>query len=170
MVGWTVLTLRGRPASAYEFTREDSHDAWDATADLAATVAVDEGIRAWTTDSNHVYARLASDTGWQAAETKLKTYAPMLRDAVVLRANNTTDTGMARYYPTPEFYTDEFHETQDDGHYVGQLALAVINARHTILARDPFHDHLGRHDDSYRADGNPLQKRSLEDNATLDSR
>jgi len=79
----------------------------------------------------------------------------MVDDAVVLGANDTSDTGKAVYYESPRGdYTDMYTETQsEDGVYVGEVALSVISARHGIVARDPFHNTSGRLDDSYLDDG-----------------
>lgn len=156
MSGWTVLTVRGRSADHYEYTRADNSDPWDATADIAATMKEDKRVRKWTTWSGHVYAYLNSGRyDWDYAEELLDDYAAMVRDAVVLGANDTTDTGTARYYEKPDApHKDEYQETQGgDGTYVGEVALAVIGGRHGIVARDPFHNRSGRLDERYLEDG-----------------
>lgn len=160
MSGWTVVTLRARKGENYEYSRWDNTDPVHAVEDLVATVQEDSRVRRWTLDSPHIYSYLACDRyDWDFAEAVLEDYQTMLRDAVVLGANDTTDTGTARYYPlngSEAHCTDEYKETQSvDGTYVGRHALNVINARHTILARDPFHDRLGRFDDKYADKGTP---------------
>lgn len=159
MSGWTVVTLRGRQGKNYEYSRWDNHNPVHAVEDLCATVEGDSRVRRWTMDSPHVYAYLACERyDWQFAETLLSDYRSMLRDAVVLGANDTTDTGTARYYPVKDSVdcTDECKETQsEDGTYVGQLALRVVGSRHAIIARDPFHDWLGEFDEKYAKEGTP---------------
>ena len=156
MSGWTILTVRGREAKDYDYTREDSSDPWDAVSDIVATMDADDRVRRWTTWSGHVYAYLnCSRYDFEFAEALLESYAVMVADAVVLGANNTSDTGRARYYPHPEQdHTDDYQETQaEDGTYVGELALCVMNARHGIVARDPFHNECGSVDAYYLGQG-----------------
>lgn len=155
MSSWTVLTVRGREGCDYEFTREDTSDRWVATADIVATMDEDGRVRRWTTWSGHVYAYLLCD-GFASAERVLADYSAMVDDAVVLVANDTTDTGATRYYSRPNLgrWTDHYEETQRAGeYYVGELALAVINARHGIVARDPFHNRNGQLDEEYLEKG-----------------
>ena len=162
MSGWTILTVRGEKAKDYEYTREDTHDRWDATADIVATMDDDDRVRHWTTWSGHVYAYLnCSRYNWEFAENLLEEYGEMIDDAVVLGANDTTDTGCARYYPRPDLgrWMDQYEEDQgEDGYNVGELALCVINSRHGIVSRDPFHNESGRLDDQYKEGG---KKRTL---------
>ena len=157
MSGWTVVTLRGRKSKDYEYSRRDNHDPVHAVEDICASVEADDRVRTWTMDSPHVYAYLNCDRyDWDFAEEFLEDYQDMLRDAVILGANDTSDTGTARYYPVADSVrcTDEYKETQaKDGCYVGWVAMATINARHGILSRDPFHDWLGRFDERYAEDG-----------------
>lgn len=164
MSSWQIITLRGRKAQDYERTRSDSHDRWDATADIVATAAADSTVRKWTVWSSHVYL-YTTTSDWERAEQLIESYQDMVDDAVVLRANDTTDVGTARYYPVQDptgGYTDEYRETQShDGLVVGQLALATINSRHNIVARDPWHNQAGRLDDEYLSDGeDQLQDKS----------
>lgn len=158
MSGWTILTVRGRAAETYEHSDSDSTDSWPATADIVATMDKDDRIRRWTVWKGHVYAYLnMSRYDFDGAESVLADYQDMVEDAVVLGANDTTDIGTARYYPVRNGtgdYTDEYKETQgDDGTYVGEIALSVMNARHGIVARDPFHNNAGRIDEMYLEDG-----------------
>lgn len=114
----------------------------------------DKRVRSWTAWSGHVYAYLAcSRYNFEFAEGLMEDYGEMLRDAVVLGANDTTDQGTARYYPRPDLgmWTDQFEE-YDHG-MVGEEALAVISARHGISARDPFHNNVGRLDEKYLESG-----------------
>ena len=157
MSGWTILTVRGKESKDYDYSRWDERDRWHAAADIVATMEEDSRVRKWTTWDGHVYAYL--NTGrydWEFAESLLEDYGEMVDDAVVLGANDTTDTGCARYYPRADLgrWTDQYEETQGhDGYYVGELALSVMNARHGIIARDPFHNTSGRLDDRYLDDG-----------------
>ena len=155
MSSWTILTLRAKPGTEYEHADYDEPDRWYATADLVATVNDDRRIRAWTTWDGHVYAYLAAD-GFGNAEVILEGYGEMIDDAVVLEANNTVDLGSARYYPNPSTgrWTDHFDEIEsDDGTHTGEVALAVMTARHGIIARDPFHNQCGTSNESYLEDG-----------------
>lgn len=157
MSGWTVATLRAREGKDYEYSKYDGHDPVSAVEDIVATVENDDRVFKWTMDSPHIYVYLNCDRyNWEFAEQFLEDYQFMVNDAVVLGANDTTDTGTARYYPVKNEVrcTDEYKETQArDGYYVGRHALNVISANHTILARDPFHDWLGRLDDKYKGKG-----------------
>lgn len=159
MSGWTVVTLRGKEAKDYEYTRDENHDRWDATADITATAEDDDRVRRWTTWNSHVYLYLnGSRYDWERAEDLFEEYGAMVDDAVVLGANDTTDTGCARYYPRPDLgkWTDQYEESQSlDGYYVGELALCVINSRHGIVARDPFHNESGLLDERYLDMGQP---------------
>lgn len=155
MSGWTVATLRARPAEDYKFSRYDDSDPVHALQDLVATAEADDDVYAWELDSPHLYVYLNCDRyNWEFAEAFLEGYDVMVRDAVVLGANDTTDIGTARYYPEPDRHTDEYKETQsEDGCHVGKIALAIMTARHGIIARDPFHDYLGRMDGFYLGEG-----------------
>lgn len=158
MSGWTILTVRGRASEHYDYTESDNHDTWATTSDIVATMDEDNRIRRWTVWSGHVYAYLnASRYDWDAAEQLLADYQDMVEDAVVLAANDTTDIGTARYYPVRNgtgVHTDEYKETQSgDGCYVGEIALAIMTARHGIVARDPFHNRAGQIDEMYRGEG-----------------
>jgi len=155
MSGWTVITIRAEFAENYEHSRSEYKDAGPALEDLAATMDEDARVRAWTTDHPHIYAYLnCGRYDWDFAEGFLDDYEAMVRDAVVLGANDTTDTGTARYYPSPTTMTDEYKERQgEDGTHVGNIALQVVGGRHGIIPRDPFHDWLGRFDDKYAEDG-----------------
>jgi hypothetical protein len=154
MSGWTVITVRGKEAHDYEYTRCDSTDPWDATSDVVATMEDDERVHRWTTWSGHVYAYLAcSRYDFEFAEEMLEDYGEMVEDAVVLGANDTSDQGTARYYPRPDLgmWTDQYEES--DHGMVGERALRVIAARHGIIARDPFHNRTGRIDNIYLDSG-----------------
>jgi hypothetical protein len=153
MSSWTVLTVRGREAKDYEYTRQDNTDPWDATADIAATMDEDRRVRRHTMWKGHVYAYLGSDPFEdEPAEAILEDYAAMVEDAVILHANDTTDQGKASYYPDPEGgWVDRFCET--DHGYTGQKALMVVSSHRGIIARDPFHNTCGRLDGRYLEDG-----------------
>lgn len=157
MSGWTVVTLRAKHSEDYEYSRWDNQDPAEALEDICATLEQDEHVRAWTTDCPQAYAYLNCDRyDWDFAEQWLDDYKFMARDAVVLGANDTTDTGTARYYPLNSNVqcTDEYKETQtEDGCYVGKIALQVIGARHGIVPQDPFHDWTGRMDENWLDSG-----------------
>jgi len=154
MSGWTILTVRGKYSKDYDATRYDEKDRWDATSDIVATMESDGRVREWTTWSGHVYAYLeCARYDFEFAEELLEDYGEMVEDAVVLGANDTSDQGTARYYPRPAtgFWSDQFEEVEYGN--VGEQALSVINARHGIMARDPFHNTSGRLDDRYLENG-----------------
>jgi len=155
MSGWTVVTLRAKKAENYEYSRYDGSDPAHAVEDICATVDADKRVAQWTMDSPHIYAYLRCERyDWEFAEEWLEDYKEMVRDAVVLGANDTTDTGTARYYESGVRCTDEYKETQsEDGTYVGEMALAMINSNHRILGKDPFHNWMGKFDDRYAEDG-----------------
>ena len=156
MSGWTIVTFRGKESQNYDQCRYNNTDPWKATSDIAATMEEDGRVRNWTIWSGHVYAYLNCQRyDWEFAEELMCEYESMIDDAVVLGANDTTDIGTAKYYPNPNGnWTDNYHETQsEDGCFVGEEALCVINARHGIMARDPFHNKSGSLDDSYLNDG-----------------
>lgn len=144
MSGWTVITVRGKESKNYEYSRFDDTDPYHATSDITATMEEDGRVRQWTTWAGHVYAYLSCGRyDWEFAEDLLEDYSEMVRDAVVLGANDTTDTGCARYYHRPDLrkYKHQYEETQgDDGCQVGEIALSVMNAHHGIVSRDPFHN------------------------------
>lgn len=156
MSGWTILTVRGRPSKDYERAEYESGDRYQATADLTATFEEDSRVRGWTTWKSHVYAYLeCSRYNFEFAELLMEDYSYMIDDAVVLGANDTSDQGTARYYSRPDLkmWTDQYEETEHG--YVGELALSVMNARHNIIARDPWHnncDEWGR-DERYLGRG-----------------
>ena len=154
MSGWTVCTVRGVRSENYDRSEYNSTDPWDATADIVATMDRDGRVRSWETSSGHVYACLDCERyDFGFAEQLLNDYSDMVRDAVVLGANDTTDRGEARYYPDPQrTWADQYKETE--GRHVGYRALAVMCARHGIRADDPFHDETGVLNDTYLKDGN----------------
>lgn len=161
--GWTILTVRGRPSKDYDGSEYDGGDPWQANADLVATMKADDRVRRVTTWIGHVYAYLNCPRyDFEFAEELMEDYAPMVRDFVVLGANDTSDTGHAKYYPGPgRRPNDEYQESQkEDGTMVGEIALAHVSANNGIIARDPFHQSCGRMDDYYEDDGN-VRKNSL---------
>lgn len=152
MSGWTVVTFRGKENQEYDYSRYDDTCRGHARSDIAATMAEDDRVREFTVgERGHVYAYLACGRyDWDFAEDLMEDYAEMLDDAVVLGANDTTDTGCARYYERPDLgkWYDQYEESQSaDGTFVGEFALRVISARHTILARDPFYGKMEWYDD-----------------------
>lgn len=150
MSGWTIITLRGKPSKDYPYSEYNEHDPWQATADIVATMEEDDRVRKWTTWNGHVYAYLKCQRyDFKFAEEFMEDYGEMAKDAVVLGANDTTDTGKAKYYRRADLAepTDCYEETQkEDGTLVGELALCVINSRHGIIARDPFHNNCDQYD------------------------
>jgi hypothetical protein len=150
MSSWIIVTLRGLPAKEYEYSRDDYSDPWDATADITASVDDDRRVRAWETYCGHVYAYLTT-TDVDDAEAFVNDYEDMLKDAVILRANDTSDAGTAYYYDGGTHMSHKYAETKTA--YTGEHALAVMNAKHEIMARDPFHNPEGRLNDRYLEDG-----------------
>lgn len=163
MSGWTILTVRGRPSENYDRAEYNNSDPWSATADICATFEDEGRVHEWTTWNSHVYALLNCPRyNFKFAENLVDDYSEMVSDFAVLGANDTTDTGTARYYPSaadPHQHADEYKEDQkEDGHHVGQIAMATINTRHKIVTRDPFSwsSEPGTLDDRYAEDGNSL--------------
>jgi len=150
MSSWIVVTLRGKDAVDYEYSREDYNDPWDATADIAASVDSDPRVRRWETWKGHVYAYL-NTVELDHAEEFLQEYSEMIKDGVILRANDTSDSGSAYYYDTVDYCSHEYNERGNG--YVGERALAVISSQHGIMARDPFHNETGMLNDRYLEDG-----------------
>jgi hypothetical protein len=158
MSSWTVVTLRAREGKHYEHSEYDGPDPASAMEDICATLDEDDRVRDWTMDSPHAYALTYQGLGRDEDDSKsfLADYEEMVEDAVVLFANDTSDTGSAKYYPVRHSLncTDEYNEYEMvDGRYVGQIAMAMINADHRILARDPFHSWMGEFDGRYAEDG-----------------
>lgn len=159
MSGWTIITLRGRRREDYVRSREDDGSRYDATNDIAATMDGDERVHKWTYASSHVYGYLNCPRyDFDFAEGLLADYGPMVDDAVVLGANDTSDAGTARYYPNPQtsptHWTDSFEEMKCGN--VGDMACAAMAARHGIMARDPFHDQVGWNDEGTAKRGEAL--------------
>lgn len=153
MSNWMVLTVRGKEGADYPPSRHNDQDVWDATADIVATMDNDSRVEKWTTSANCVHAQLAcSGDNFSLVEILLKDYANMVCDAVVLSVSTVTEKGEARYYPSPtDKHTDKYKEIANGRK--GELALAVINSRHGLIARDPFHQQYGQLDDEYCVDG-----------------
>lgn len=161
MSSWLVATMRGKPASEYDYTMGESIDTWDATADIAATANAHKSVHKLTTWNGHVYAYIRPSE-WPTGEEVLAVVGHALRDAVLLHANDTTDAGTARYYTSPEYYSHEYAET---GHgTVGHEAMGVMTAMHGIIPRDPFHT-VGRIDDNYLEDGRVFEDGKVVKNA-----
>ena len=148
MSSWLIGTIRGKPASEYDHTTSDSHDPWDATADIVATVEAASAVREVTVWNSHVYAYIKGE--WDDGESVFESVEHAFRDGALLFANDTTDAGECRYYPSPRYHSHEYAESING--QIGMRAAAVISATHGILVRDPFH-HVGRLDDSYMEDG-----------------
>ncbi|MDB9247506.1 hypothetical protein PN419_00595 [Halorubrum ezzemoulense] len=160
MSGWTILTARARASEDYDGAKYNDSDPWQATADLAASFEADNRVRKWSTYSGHVYALLDCPRyDFEFAEDLVAEYSELIDDFGVLGANDTSDTGRARYYPSaeqPHRYTDEYQEGQlEDGCHVGLIAMATITARHGLVMRDPFTyaTSVGSLDDRYLDDG-----------------
>ena len=122
----------------------------------------DSRVHRVTTWKSYVYAYLnCSRYNFEFAEEVMADYGHMIQDAVVLGANDTTDTGCARYYSRPDLgqWDSQYEESQkQDGYYVGEIALAVMTVNHGILARDPFHNNCGLLDDRYEESGTVREK------------
>jgi hypothetical protein len=169
MSGWTILTLRGKQSKDYEYCRHDDTGRRAAQEDIAATAEEDDRVHKWTTNyAGHVYVWLNSRRyDFDAAEELFDSYQDMLDDAVVVAMNDTSDTGVARYYDRPglQNWTDQYEETQtDDGYLMGRRAAAVITARHGIVVRCPWHhtDRVGRMDDAMTAGKNHMERDTAE--------
>jgi len=144
MSGWTTLSIRGLYSRDYEYSEYDERDPYQANADLAVTLQNDDRIAAVGAWKDHVYASLSTGRyDWDTAESVLMDYRNMIYDASVIGANNTTDTGIARYYPVFDYggndiiSTDTYEERQGiDGCYVGAVAASIMTARHGIIAQE----------------------------------
>lgn len=149
------MTFRGRTADDYQYTRsDDEHDRGYAASDIVATMDEDDRVRRVTTQHDNVYALLnCGRYDFEFGRDLLESYREMVEDAVILGSNDTTDTGLAKYYPTPTSGPFDSYEEYENGP-MGQFALRVMSARHGILARDPFHNNrLGSMDDYHRRNG-----------------
>jgi len=84
-----------------------------------------------------VIARWSGYRQWSLNEKVLEAVTPLVTHAVVVRANDTTDTGSARLYQQVdgEFRcTDQYTETQDEGLHVGEKAASYMHATHGVPA------------------------------------
>lgn len=163
MSGWTLITVRGKPASEYELTDQDwDNDRGEATHDIAATFEEDDRVRAWENYSyDHVYALLmCSRYNWEFAEEFLSDYGKMVDDAVVLGWNDTTDSGCARYYERPDLgqWSNQYEETEP---HKGERACAVMYAQHGIYAQNPFHNNTGGHWREKHLDSGTVQESAI---------
>lgn len=145
MSGWTTLTLRGKYSRDYEPAKYDEKSSSKANSDLIVSLQNDDRVREVGYWKGHVYAMLSTGRyDWDTAEDILTEAQDMIYDAVVIGANDTTDTGEARYYPVYDtfsgpvnHYTDRYAETQgEDGCTVGAIAASVMTARHGIVAQE----------------------------------
>lgn len=145
MSGWTTLTLRGKYSRDYPYSEYDEKDPWQAVNDLIVTLQNDSRISEVGYWKSHVYAYLSTGRyDWETGEQVLLDYEPAIYDAVIIGANDTTDTGKAKYYPVydswhcaADEYTDMYSETQKaDGTNVGAIAAATMTARHGIVAQE----------------------------------
>lgn len=149
MSGWTILSVRGSESRDYSRAKFDESDRYTAVSDIASTMEEDSRVHEWTTWKDYVYAYLACNRyNFEFAEGLMEDYGEMIDDAVVLGANDTTDTGVARYYYRPDLglWSHEYEETQKgDGYHVGEVALMVVGAKESFVARDPFHNNCGEY-------------------------
>lgn len=155
MSGWTIVTVRGKYTNNYELSEKDwEHDRSVATEDIAATFEEDSRVHEWTSyGHDHVYALLSCGRyEWEFAESLFEDYEKLIDDAVVLGWNDTTDTGCARYYPRPDLGQWNHQYEEETNGEKGERACAVMYAKHGIAAKNPFHNHTGRFDDTL-ADG-----------------
>lgn len=154
MSGWTILTIRPRNDCDYTGHQSDSQFPWYSIADIVASMEADSRIRTWTTWANHIYAYV--DCGryqFNYALDLVKDYRKMVRDFVILGANDTTDYGHVKYYTSPS--TLEFEYKEDQGQDVpGYVAMSKIISKYGILVRDPFHhNRVSSVEDQYLKDG-----------------
>jgi len=145
MSGWTTITLRGLYGNKYEYSSHDSCSPSSANNDLLVSLSEDSRISDVGYWNGHVYATLSTGRyDFETAEVIISECSNMVYDAVVIGANDTTDTGIARYYPVYDElngpagkYTDLYRETQsEDGCTVGAVAASVMTARHGIIAQE----------------------------------
>lgn len=145
MSGWTTLTLRGLYSRDYDYSEYDERDPHQANCDLVVSLENDDRISDVGYWKGHVYVYLSTGRyDWDTAERILVDAQDQLYDAVVIGANDTSDTGEARYYPVhdtfsgkPSEYTDMYRETQsEDGTLTGAKCAAVMTARHGIVAQE----------------------------------
>lgn len=84
-----------------------------------------------------VIARWVGYRDWPADEAVLDEVTDLVTHAVVVQANDTTDTGQARLYQkTGDGFgvTDQYTETQDEGLHVGEKAASYMHATHDVPA------------------------------------
>ena len=137
--------MRGVENQDYPHSKYDGVDTYGAVSDMAVTARGDSRFREVKVDNGVVYGYLdTSRYNWEFAEQILRDYSEMCRDAVVLGANDTTDTGTARYYEVDDSRIreiDEYAETQSvDGYHVGEKALSYMHVKYNFDARDPWHN------------------------------
>lgn len=146
MTGWSTITFQ---TVSYEDT--DEMDEWRdylnrhgtkwpreqlayelfELSDSPNTVTTRSGV------TGGVIARWSGYRDWELDEAVLEEVSPLVTNAVVVQANDTTDTGAARLYQrTSEGFiqTDEYSETQDEGLHVGERAASYMHATHGIPA------------------------------------
>jgi len=145
MSGWTILTLRGLYSRDYEQAKYNERDPYKANCDLVVSLDNDDRVHEVGYWNGHVYATLSTERyDWETTTSLLDDAQAMIYDAVVIGANDTTDTGTAKYYPVHDSWngdvddaTDHYEETQsEDGTLVGAMAASVMTARHGIVAQE----------------------------------
>lgn len=146
MSGWTIVTVRGEQDCNYDGSDYDGQSTYKAECDLAATADADDRVRSVRVENNvYLYMNMPRYS-FDGAVRWLNEHSEMVSDAVVLGANDTTDTGTAKYYEKNDgalTFVDEYAEQQGE-HFVGQKALAYITHNYDIVAKDPFHNRLDR--------------------------
>lgn len=166
MSGWTILTLRGLYSSKYDYSEHDSSDPYTANNDLLVSLDNDDRVAAVGYWSGHVYASLATGRyDFGTAEELLCDCEDMVYDAAVIGANDTTDTGKAKYYPVydswndgADVYTDMYAETQsEDGTNVGAVAASVMTARHGIVAQETLGYRAVQHNGHWKSGPRDMQ-------------
>lgn len=146
MTGWSTITFMVKP-----YEERDEIPGWRDYVDRHGTKWPREQLanelftltdrpryvttRAGVVDG--VIARWVDYRDWVADEDVLNEVSNLVTHAVVVQANDTTDTGTARLYQkTDEGFgvTDQYTESQDEGLHVGEKAASYMHATHGVPA------------------------------------
>ena len=85
----------------------------------------------------NIISRWGGYRDWEQDEAVLEELSPLVTKAVVVQANDTTDTGTARLYQRTSdgfVQTDEYAEQQGGELHVGEKAASYMHATHGIPA------------------------------------
>jgi len=87
---------------------------------------------------NGVLGRWVAYRDWEVDEAVLDKVSDLVTHAVVLQADDTTDTGVARLYQYVDgdgfIITDQYSESRDGNLHVGEKAASYMHATHGVPA------------------------------------